>query len=137
MLLPAPRSCLLFSPRPSPPPRARRQHFHTDAINGALGHELKYGDSPLLSSYIRVGFRSPYDKNIPLKDTADGHLAWKTFTLRQDFFPCDKLQTEDDITASVVVPNKLLKGLHFRHQVLLGALVLLALVVGRSGGLPA
>jgi 4-hydroxybenzoate polyprenyltransferase len=28
-------------------------------------------------------------------------------------------------------------GLHFRHQVLLGALVLLALVVGRSGGLPA
>lgn len=28
-------------------------------------------------------------------------------------------------------------ALHFRHQVLLGALVLLALVVGRSGGLPA
>jgi 4-hydroxybenzoate polyprenyltransferase len=28
-------------------------------------------------------------------------------------------------------------GLHFRHQVLLGALVLLALVVGRSGALPA
>jgi 4-hydroxybenzoate polyprenyltransferase len=27
-------------------------------------------------------------------------------------------------------------GQHFRHQVLLGALVLLALVVGRSGGLP-
>jgi 4-hydroxybenzoate polyprenyltransferase len=25
-------------------------------------------------------------------------------------------------------------GLHFRHQVLIGALVLLALVVGRSGG---
>ena len=28
-------------------------------------------------------------------------------------------------------------GLHFRHQVLLGALVLLALVVGRSGGFSA
>jgi phosphoenolpyruvate carboxykinase (diphosphate) len=26
--------------------------------------------------------------------------------LMQDFFPSDKLQTEDDITASVVVPSK-------------------------------
>ena len=69
-----------------------RAHFHTDAINGALGHELKYGDSPLLSSYVRVGFRSAHDKDIPLKATDDGHLAWKTFTLRQDYFPCDKLQ---------------------------------------------
>jgi len=91
-----------------------RGHFHTDAINGALGHELKYGDSPLLSSYIRVGYRSAFDKDIPLKETAGGHLAWKTFTLRQDFFPCDKLQTEDDITASVVVPSKEVKGLNFR-----------------------
>eukprot|EP00286_Rhodomonas_abbreviata_P012765 CAMPEP_0181325326 /NCGR_PEP_ID=MMETSP1101-20121128/20858_1 /TAXON_ID=46948 /ORGANISM="Rhodomonas abbreviata, Strain Caron Lab Isolate" /LENGTH=1312 /DNA_ID=CAMNT_0023433611 /DNA_START=118 /DNA_END=4056 /DNA_ORIENTATION=+ len=91
-----------------------RQHFHTDAINGALGHELKYGESPLLSSYIRVGFRSKYDKDIPLKDTTDDHLAWKTFTLRQDFFPCDKLQTEDDITASIVVPRDLIKGLNYK-----------------------
>lgn len=93
-----------------------RSEFHTDAINGALGHELKHGEGSLLSSYIRVGFRSQYDEKIPLK-TADEHsLAWKTFTLRQDFFPSWKLQTEDDITASVIVPSKSLKGLSFREK---------------------
>jgi hypothetical protein len=30
------------------------QHFYTDAVNGALGHELKYRGSPVLSS---VSFR--------------------------------------------------------------------------------
>jgi len=36
------------------------------------------------------------------------------FTLRQDFLPCDKLQTEDDISASVVVPSHRVKGLNYR-----------------------
>ena len=34
---------------------------------------------------------------------------------RQDFFPASKLQTEDDITASVVVPADKLKGKYFRE----------------------
>jgi len=93
-----------------------RAHFHTDAINGDLGHELKYGNDFLLSSYMRVGFRSTKDQDIPLKHDSDG-TAWRTFTLRQDFFPCDKLQTEDDITASVVVPEAAVKsGLWFRSN---------------------
>ena len=31
-----------------------RRHFHTDAINGALGHELKFNGQPLIASYMRV-----------------------------------------------------------------------------------
>ncbi len=31
-----------------------RTHFHTDAINGALGHELKFNGQPLIASYMRV-----------------------------------------------------------------------------------
>jgi len=93
-----------------------REHFHTDAINGALGHELKHGEGSLLSSYIRVGFRSQHDEKIPLVTKDEHSLAWKTFTLRQDFFPSWKLQTEDDITASVVVPTKSLKGLSHREK---------------------
>jgi len=88
-----------------------RSHFHTDAINGALGHELKFHGNPLIASYMRVGFRSAHDKEIPLREGEDAESAWKLFSLRQDFFPSEKLQTEDDITASVVVPSKALKGL--------------------------
>jgi len=88
-----------------------RSHFHTDAINGALGHELKFHGQPLIASYMRVGFRSKYDEDIPLAEGEDAEAAWKIFSLRQDFFPSEKLQTEDDITASVVVPSKALKGL--------------------------
>ena len=55
-------------------------------------------------------------KVLTRRNTCQGH-AWKTYTLRQDFFPCSKLQTEDDITASVVVPSDKLKGKNFREQV--------------------
>jgi hypothetical protein len=40
---------------------------------------------------------------------ADG--AWRTYKLRQDFLAADKVQMEDDITASVVVPASKLFGL--------------------------
>mmetsp|Transcript_65390 Transcript_65390/g.160999 ORF Transcript_65390/g.160999 Transcript_65390/m.160999 type:complete len:1316 (+) Transcript_65390:100-4047(+) len=95
-----------------------RTAFHTDAINGALGHEVKAGeDGALLSSYLRLGFRSKYDEDIPLKTEDTHNVAWRTFTLRQDFFPSFKLQTEDDISASVVVPRKACeKGLCFREK---------------------
>ena len=33
-----------------------------------------------------------------------GTQGWRTFKLRQDFSPAAKVQTEDDITASIVVP---------------------------------
>jgi hypothetical protein len=74
-----------------------RRHFGVDIINGALGHELKYDGRRLVGSYLRVGF------------SESG--AWRTYKLRQDFVSADKVQMEDDISASVVVPAGRLFGL--------------------------
>ena len=67
-----------------------RERFSVNIINGISGHELKYRNNKIISSYLRVGY-----------DDSD---AWRVFSLRKDFFPAEKIQTEDDITASVVVP---------------------------------
>ena len=67
-----------------------RAAFSVDTVNGMPGHELKFHNKLLTTDYLRVGFES------------DG--SWRVFSLRQDFFPAAKLQMEDDITASVVVP---------------------------------
>ena len=40
----------------------------------------------------------------PTCGSASRRRSWRTFKLRQDFHPAAKVQTEDDITASVVVP---------------------------------
>ena len=74
--------------------------FSVDSVNGQQGFELKYRKERLRSTYLRVGFEE------------DG--SWRTFALRKDFFPAEKIQVEDDITASVVVPAKRLKHLHPR-----------------------
>jgi hypothetical protein len=73
-------------------------HFTVDIINGTPGNELKCDGRKLVSNFLRVG----YDEN----------GAWRVFGLRKDFHPAAKLQTEDDITASVVVPAEALKNLH-------------------------
>jgi hypothetical protein len=74
-----------------------RSHFTVDIINGDPGHELKVDDKKAGGSYLRVGF--------------DQHGTWKTYRLRQDFYPAMKVQTEDDISASTVVPADWLSGL--------------------------
>ncbi|PTY01113.1 hypothetical protein [Opitutus sp. ER46] len=74
-----------------------RRHFSVDTINGRPGNEIKYHRQKVLTHYLRVGF------------TPDG--GWRTFSLRKDFFPAVKIQAEDDITASVVVPARTLTGL--------------------------
>jgi hypothetical protein len=74
-----------------------RKHFAVDTINGLPGNEVKYHRQKVLTHYLRVGF------------TPDG--GWRTFSLRKDFFPAVKIQAEDDITASVVVPRAGLAGL--------------------------
>jgi hypothetical protein len=74
-----------------------REHFSVDIINGSDGHELKYDGRKLVGLYLRVG-RTPTG-------------AWRTFKLRQDFIPADKVQMEDDISVSVVVPKEKLFGL--------------------------
>jgi phosphoenolpyruvate carboxykinase (diphosphate) len=68
-----------------------REHFTVDRIDGFLGNELKLDREPLISNYLRVG----HDR--------DG--AWRIYRLRPDFCPAEKVQVEDDITASVVLPR--------------------------------
>ncbi len=73
-----------------------REHFSVDILNGNPGNELKCENRKLTASYLRMGY-----------DT-DG--AWRVFGLREDFHPAAKVQMEDDITASVVVPAAALGG---------------------------
>jgi hypothetical protein len=75
-----------------------REHFSVDIINGTPGNELKCDNRKLVSNFLRVGY-----------DT-DG--AWRVFGLRKDFHAATKLQMEDDITASVVVPAQALTHLN-------------------------
>jgi phosphoenolpyruvate carboxykinase (diphosphate) len=74
-----------------------RGHFTVDRINGFLGHELKFDGHKLVANYLRVGY--------------DAGGGWRIFKLRPDFFPAEKIQVEDDITASVVLPRESLTGL--------------------------
>ncbi|MGE5402168.1 MAG: hypothetical protein ACM3S2_17355 [Ignavibacteriales bacterium] len=75
-----------------------KDHFSVDIVNGNPGNELKYNNRKLVANYLRVGLQK--DK------------SWRTFKLRQDFIAADKLQVEDDISASVVVPADILSDLN-------------------------
>lgn len=74
------------------------KRFSVDKINGQPGQELKYRRQKLVTNYLRIGF------------TRDGR--WRTFGLRKDFAPAAKVQTEDDISASTVIPTAHLQNLH-------------------------
>lgn len=72
------------------------KYFTVDEINGTLGHELKMFDRKLVGTYLRVGFSD--------------ESRWRLFKVRQDFAAAYKVQTEDDITASTIVPARFVKG---------------------------
>ncbi|HXJ40263.1 MAG TPA: hypothetical protein VNH18_13370, partial [Bryobacteraceae bacterium] len=74
-----------------------QSHFTVDRLNGLLGHELKFDNQKLLGNYLRAGY--------------DPDGSWRIFKLRPDFNPADKVQAEDDITASVVLPRESLTNL--------------------------
>ncbi len=67
-----------------------RARLSVDFVNGRPGHELKLYERKLMGSYLRVGFEE--------------NGAWCVFKMRQDFIAAEKVQMEDDISASVVVP---------------------------------
>ncbi|MFN0117126.1 MAG: hypothetical protein ACKVQC_02380 [Elusimicrobiota bacterium] len=69
-----------------------REHFSVDRVNGFPGHELRHDGQKLVAHYLRVG----HDR--------DG--SWRIFKVRVDFNPANKVQVEDDITASIVVPRE-------------------------------
>ncbi len=75
-----------------------RDYITVDEIDGAAGHEIKMYDRRIIASYLRIGF--------------DEAGKWRIFKVRQDFIAAEKIQKEDDITASVVVPPDHLTGCH-------------------------
>ncbi|HSU42462.1 MAG TPA: hypothetical protein VLJ38_22925, partial [Polyangiaceae bacterium] len=64
-----------------------KSRFTVDTVNGFPGHELKLDNQLLLTGHLRVGFEP-------------GTSLWRMFKLRPDFHAADKVQVEDDITAS-------------------------------------
>jgi len=79
-----------------------RDHFSVDRVNGYPGHELKFENQKLQADYLRVGF-----------DPEDG--TWRLHKLRPDFSPADKVQMEDDITVTTVLPRERVSGLNPQH----------------------
>ena len=79
-----------------------RAQFSVDVVNGRPGNELRFRGEKLFAHYARVGF------------TSDGD--WRIFSLRNDFVPAEKLQEEDDISASVVVPAERLCHLNPKYD---------------------
>ncbi len=68
-----------------------RSHFSVAIINGRPGNGLRLDGVKVAVNMLRVGFNT------------DG--SWRLFGLRHDFAPAVKVQTQDDITASTVVPG--------------------------------
>lgn len=66
-------------------------HFSVPSLNGRTGHALRLDGEKIRVNMLRVGY-GPDD-------------SWRLFGLRHDFHPAAKVQTEDDITASVVAPG--------------------------------
>ena len=79
-----------------------RQHFSVDVIDGSSANELRLEGRKLSTNFLRVGFSSDD--------------SWRTFSLRKDFHPAEKIQMEDDISASVVVPSQAMQGLAASQQ---------------------
>lgn len=67
-----------------------QNHFTVGIINGRLGNSLRLDGDKIMVNMLRVGF--------------DPDGSWRLFGLRHDFHPAAKVQTEDDITASLVAP---------------------------------
>lgn len=94
------KSLVLFVKRFYRPGRHKadwKEFFTVDVVNGRNGRELIFNGRKILGSYLRVGF------------SKDG--SWLLHKLRTDFIASSKIQTEDDITASIVVPADQLKYL--------------------------
>lgn len=74
-----------------------RNRFSVDTVNGKPGNELRYRNRKINTRYVRTGYAQ------------DG--SWRIFGVRKDFIPSFKLSAEDDITASITAPTKVLKNL--------------------------
>lgn len=73
-----------------------RSHFSVAPTNGRHGNMVRLDGQKVLVSMARVGFQP------------DG--SWRLFTLRHDYAPAVKVQTEDDMAASIVTSPGVVTG---------------------------
>ncbi|TDD97099.1 hypothetical protein E0F76_09985 [Flavobacterium cellulosilyticum] len=73
-----------------------------EIINGKNGTGLQYNNTPVMGSYVRIGFNQ---KGV-----------WLLNKLRSDFSPCHKIQMEDDISASITLPRNQFKNLNPEYK---------------------
>ncbi|SHI39090.1 hypothetical protein [Algibacter luteus] len=73
-----------------------------EIINGVKGTSLIYNNTPVVGSYVRIGFNQKGN--------------WMLNKLRSDFAACEKIQTEDDITASITLPRNQFKDLNQEYS---------------------
>ncbi|MFD1316241.1 hypothetical protein [Namhaeicola litoreus] len=69
-----------------------------EIVNGQKGTGLKYFNTDVVGSYVRIGFNP------------EGR--WLLNKLRSDFSASQKIQLEDDITASITLPRASFKNLN-------------------------
>ncbi|TNJ45323.1 hypothetical protein KFZ70_06585 [Tamlana fucoidanivorans] len=69
-----------------------------EIVNGVKGTSLIYNNNPVVGSYVRIGFNQ--------------QGTWMLNKLRSDFAASEKIQTEDDISASITLPRQQLKDLN-------------------------
>lgn len=75
-----------------------KDSMSVEVINGQKGSNLKYNGIEVVGSYVRIGFNENGD--------------WMLNKLRSDFAPSLKIQTEDDISASITLPSSQVKNLN-------------------------
>ncbi len=75
-----------------------KEALTTEIVNGRNGNSLRYKHRNIVASYVRIGF-SPEGK-------------WYLHKLRSDFVPSEKIQMEDDISASITLPAQQLNNLN-------------------------
>lgn len=73
-----------------------------EIINGEKGTGLQYNNNPVIGSYVRIGFNQ--------KGT------WLLNKLRSDFAPSQKIQMEDDISATITLPRNKFKNLNSQYK---------------------
>lgn len=75
-----------------------KDYMSVEIINGEKGTGLRHNNTPVVGSYVRIGFNEKGN--------------WMLNKLRSDFSPSEKIQTEDDITASITLPRTQFKNLN-------------------------
>lgn len=75
-----------------------KKDFAVEMVNGRPSNALRYKNDPVMAGYVRIGF------------SQDGH--WFLHKLRSDFIPSYKIQTEDDISATITLPSSQLANLN-------------------------